>query len=150
MTTEQFIALTGTEIDTLSHSALQAAYYALRAHHLTEMIAFQERLQASRVAVVVCLNCRKTAEVVAAEVVAAAANTLPEVPAAPAAVSVCMMDTDCCSRTRPAPATWVRVTQFAGHHPFCHSCAIAEPDFLVADTTQHWMPISGWATIKGK
>lgn len=34
-----------------------------------------------------------------------------------------------CCECKSAQATWFRVTQFAGQHPFCETCAKKERDF---------------------
>jgi hypothetical protein len=38
-------------------------------------------------------------------------------------------------------AAWLRVTQFAGEHPFCSSCAELENNFSQNDSYQFWEKI---------
>jgi hypothetical protein len=40
------------------------------------------------------------------------------------------------------PADWVRVTQFAGKHPYCDSHAVLETDFGKNDSYEYWNKIA--------
>ena len=41
-----------------------------------------------------------------------------------------------------SPADWIRVTQFAGEHPFCNDHARQEDDFDVNDSYEFWVEVN--------